>query len=1470
MQKYLLLLASLISFVSPAQTPGAAGSPGLTSAAVSASDLPGLLAPHPATTAGQAYTQLPDGRWLLSGGSGSGGASAAAVIVDSAGHPSPAGHMLQTRGGHSATLLPSGKVLILGGVDAHGNLVATAEQFDPTSASFSAADNFGLTPRVGHSVNVLGDGRLLIAGGADVHGQAVQEVDIVDPRCASCSPQRINTGRGAVAFASTDTVGALLPNLQVLFWNLPGGTPQAATGGGLIDSAQQNVSAASAAGAWQAAQSLNGIGKPVMQSSLPAADAGAAAVDQPLIVRFGQRMQVASLNTATITLFGPSGPVTIAPVPVEYGLLLFVNLKQSLLPGARYTLFIDGATDVNGQALPFTAIGFTTTSLNAQGNPVGVTMVTSGATAPNTTTTVKPGGTNTSTTSGPNSANNTGAPNTPGVTTDTDEAWQPHDANYHGLWTSGRADLAKQHQPRRAELQRAYLRTELQRDGRIRPKQREAMLPAIRRAAAPDGVTALVGQTLKLNGQPLAGVTVSMGERSAISDDNGEFLLSDIPSGAPPNLSPMLQIDGRSASNGATQYGRYFYRIHIKAGQVNTLQQPVWMVKLDTAHAVNIASPVAQDTVITNPQLPGLEVHLPPGAVVRDADGKIVTQVSLTPVPADQLPFPMPYGQLPVYYTLQPGGATIESATGKPLGARVVYPNYSTQPPGARFEQFDYDPKGRGWYVYGTAKVSPDGKHLISDKDFVLYQFSASSVASSGGGDSDVDPNCKKDPKAGDPIGCRSGLYTENIVDLAIDDIVPIGVSRAYRANEPNQHSFGVGGSDDYDAYLYFADASLEGYGYTVGEIDMIEGDGGKTRFIATTDNHHYLDPSVIYQSTTPGRFYMAQLRIINPGGAGDAYGSPFTITLRNGTVYTFSYYQAQLQSIQDRWGNTVGIARDSLGRKIAVSSPNGRSIRFEYNAPGCSSCITAAIDSIGRQVSYAYDNHGYLTQITDVMGGITTITYDPVSGNLQTLRDPRNNANQIAQPTITNTYYGLTDGTNLNARVKQQTAADGSTIQFTYSFDSIGNATQTIVTDALGNQTLLQYTADGHVAQQTSAYGQPEQQTTSDTWDPVTGLLQSTTDALGRTTSYTYDAAGNVLSVTLLAGTANAQTTHYTYNSNFNVLTSATDLLQHTVNLSYNNLGSLTQVQDANGNVVHLAVSTNGQVSSVTNALGKNTSFNYDQSSLVKATDALNHSINIAPDAAGRPTQITDSLGHNALLQFDNFDRVTQTTDPLGKTTQVSYDPNSNLTQVKDANSHVHGFSFDTLDYPTGYTDPLGKSDNYQYDANHNLIRATDRKGQVTQFAYDHLGRTVSITYADGSTKTFGYDAGNRVTSVVDSTNGSVSYTYDNLNNATSITSTSGGTTPSTSSVAYTYYANGLRQSMTVSGQPTVSYTYDAGDRLTQITQAAGAANGNIAQTIRYSYDAANHRTQTVLANGIAMQYAYDDVGQLSGITYS
>jgi len=191
-------------------------------------------APKPVTQqplrarAGHTATLLPDGRVLLAGGCAVDGCVTSEVEPSSEFYvpgrgfePGPA--MVHPRSSHTATKLPDGRVLIVGGWAREGtDPLAEAEIFDPATGSFRPAGTLqggaiqladgrvliadgtsakvfdpasgSVTPGPAmplrrQSVSlVLPDGRILITGGLEGRNQGVSSTVIFDPRSGDSRP----------------------------------------------------------------------------------------------------------------------------------------------------------------------------------------------------------------------------------------------------------------------------------------------------------------------------------------------------------------------------------------------------------------------------------------------------------------------------------------------------------------------------------------------------------------------------------------------------------------------------------------------------------------------------------------------------------------------------------------------------------------------------------------------------------------------------------------------------------------------------------------------------------------------------------------------------------------------------------------------------------------------------------------------------------------------------------------------------------------------------------------------------------------------------------------------------------------------------------------------------------------------------------------------------------------------------------
>jgi hypothetical protein len=179
----------------------------------------GRFTPGPALRTGRSghtATPLPDGRVLVVGGYPSEAQpplATAELYVPASGRFEPAGPMSGRRAEHTATRLRDGRVLVAGGADGSGVLAST-EIFDPATGRFTVAAPLP-GPRSVHGAALLGDGRVLVAGGQRARGALLDTTASYDPGTDSWrAAGGLDVPKYKLALAPLPDGGALLAGGQ--------------------------------------------------------------------------------------------------------------------------------------------------------------------------------------------------------------------------------------------------------------------------------------------------------------------------------------------------------------------------------------------------------------------------------------------------------------------------------------------------------------------------------------------------------------------------------------------------------------------------------------------------------------------------------------------------------------------------------------------------------------------------------------------------------------------------------------------------------------------------------------------------------------------------------------------------------------------------------------------------------------------------------------------------------------------------------------------------------------------------------------------------------------------------------------------------------------------------------------------------------------------------------------------------------
>ncbi len=535
-------------------------------------------------------------------------------------------------------------------------------------------------------------------------------------------------------------------------------------------------------------------------------------------------------------------------------------------------------------------------------------------------------------------------------------------------------------------------------------------------------------------------------------------------------------------------------------------------------------------------------------------------------------------------------------------------------------------------------------------------------------------------------------------------------------------------------------------------------------------------------------------------------------------------------------------------------------------------------------------------------------------SSVVESAKDPLESRVWYSYQDQNNSIFTNTGMRALNPTYVGRLMDDGSTQLDRYSYNALGNVTQSI--DPLGRTTNFTYAANGIdplTISQVNAQGGLDPLAVF-TWNsqhrPLSytdaagsgtvftynarGQITAVTNARSETTAYAYDANGYLLSIDgPLAGTGDKTT--FTYDA-FGRIRTTTNGEGYTLTADYDNLDRLTKITFPDG--TYSAVTyTNLDATQARDRLGNTTSYVYNAGrQLVSATDPLNRVTTLEWCTCGGLKRMIDSSNHVTAWDQDLQGRQISKTFPDGtKETYTYQNTNGRLASVTDASGQVKNFSYnldDTLagvsylgaqqatlpvsfTYDPAYLRPTSMTDGtgpttYTYgpvtggvSPGANLLTEVNTlwtKSKVN-FTYDAVGRELSRSI-NGVTQTTVRDGGGRAASVSNAL-GTFTFTYDAASGRPT-----GVALPNNQSVAATYLGNAgdrtLQQvkNLTAGGAllSQFDYTYDATG---QILTWAQRTDANPALNYSLAYDAASQLTGAT-TTGLSYAYTYDKAGNL------
>lgn len=764
---------------------------------------------------------------------------------------------------------------------------------------------------------------------------------------------------------------------------------------------------------------------------------------------------------------------------------------------------------------------------------------------------------------------------------------------------------------------------------------------------------------------------------------------------------------------------------------------------------------------------------------------------------------------------------------------------------------------------------------------------------------------CLSNPGVGNPINVVTGAKIETKTDL----VWPILFSRTYTSDRPTSFSMGAW-RHNHDSRLYITQSPYSP-SFVMALQFSLENDESIV-FVRTSSAAEFTQTSVdqkAYRLEVNANGFLLTL----PDGEKRQYasdGSMTSRTMRNGYQYLYSY--------------------DTAGRMIQILDSYQRGLSLSYTG---SSTFLDSVTSVGvastaiDTVSYNYVN---LLLSAATFNLTETTSYLYTAGRLTGVKDPLNNqyasftyqadgkatqskhiadtvsVNQVDMTYATNSITATQNGASnvytmardtYTAKNRITSAKLGGTLSnYSISYNNNGQAYR------LTAGTLVNTYDISLTTMLPNSRTREDGQEITYTWDNDLRVMTSITEPSPegtRTTSYGYNNEGLVVSKSVLSGSGETRSqawsygtygkpesatavdgsiTSYDYYSDTDSspelrgqLKKITNALGQTIEITaYDVRGNPTTMEDENNIQTTFTYDTRGRELTRTRG-GSSVTKTYDLAGqLLSATYSNGVTLTYAYDTAHRLKSIISSTGEKALYTYDAYSNITQTNvykgTVLEQTLNRTFTP---LWQLKSAwastTTEANSLTYNTNGAIATRVDGLNRTTTYGYDSMGNLrtkaepgmsstlLRDLDGNlnsyagGSVTTTTYgwNDFQELLTITSPDSKNQTLTHNASSRTDTMTDNAGILHSLTRDSLGRVTESKHEKAG-----------------------SSTITETMTYDSGSYAQGRISSANNGTANQIWTWN-SQSLVESKTQTVAGVTLALNYAYDTQGQLTGITY-